>query len=189
MEWRVIPGVVGRSAFSQFSAKDLGLAIGLPDDADYTWLSHSDFPQIGQNEEIFDSVDLAAISVRYELSKIGVLPPETAALDDDISRLVLYYALLSNDQAAWVRGGLRRISQIAGQFHLDDDVARRISGTEARWRYIWSTSPPNLDFAIDFGAILAAERFSAMLVLDLAVIGRNLATNSPKPLFIIDTSG
>ena len=189
MDWRVIPGVVGRSAFGHFSSAELGAATGLSAELQYVWRCRGHLPERSQSKEIFDSIDVASISVRYELSKIGVAPTETSHLGDEISRLVLYYALLTNDRAASVQGGLKRLSQVAGQFDADDEVARRISGISARWRYIWSPAPTALDLVVDFGAILSAERFPAMVVLDLAVIGSNLASNSPKPLFMIDVSG
>ena len=56
-------------------------------------------------------------------------------------------------------------------------------------RYILSSDPPALEFVEDAPAVLSTERFSAMLVLDLAVIGRKLVADSPKPLFLIEVAG
>jgi hypothetical protein len=187
MDWRIIPGI-GRSAFAHFSPGELAAATGLSADLQRVWRRRGHLPARSQSRAVFDSIDAAEISVRYELSKMGVAPTETARLGEDIARLVLYYGLLSNDTAASVHGGLKRLGQIAGQFEADDEIARRISGTDSRWRYIWSPAPPALDLVDDFGAILSAERYAAMLVLDLAVIGSNLAVNSPKPLFVVDVS-
>lgn len=62
----------------------------------------------------------------------------------------------------------------------------QVTGVQDRRRYLWSAQPPQMELADDITPLLSIERYPAMLHLDLVVIGKRLAENSPKPLFLID---
>jgi hypothetical protein len=185
MDWKDIEGV-GRVAINQFSPGELAQATGLTTDLQRVWRRRGHLPERGEGYASFDSVDVAAIAVRYELSKMGVAPGDTARVGEDIARLVLYFALLSDDCAASVRGGLARLATINARFQQDDELAQRISGVCTRHRYLWSAELPSLHLDDDIVPLLSNEQYPAMLLLDLVVIGMRLAENSTKPLFLID---
>lgn len=187
MEWRNIDGV-GRVAFNQLSPRELAQATGLSADLQRVWRRRGHLPVRNQSRAVFDAEDVAAIMVRYELSKLGVAPGDASLVSDVAAPILLYFVLLSSDFAFDIRGGLKRWAEIAEQFEEDDDIARRISGVSHAPRYLWSANLPEFQFVEDFAAILLAERYPAMLLLDLAVVGGNLAANSPKPLFLIDVA-
>ncbi|MDR6708373.1 hypothetical protein J2X73_002752 [Novosphingobium sp. 1748] len=185
MEWRPLEGG-GRVALNQFLPRELALATGLSTDLQRVWRRRGHLPEREEGFAHFNSVDVAAISVRYELSRMGVAPGDTARIGEEIARLVLYFALLSDDCVASVRGGLRRLTSMGAGYEEDDELAQRVSGVQDRRRYLWSAQPPQMALADDITPLLSQEQYSAMLHLDLVVIGKRLAENSPKPLFLID---
>lgn len=97
--------------------------------------------------------------------------------------------MLCSDGAADLSGGFKKIAEIAQKFAQDVELALLISEVTEQRRYILSSDPPTVEFVDDAAAILSEERFPAMLVIDLAVVGRRLVTDNPKPLFLIDLAG
>lgn len=186
--WRDIDEV-GRVAPNHFTPGEVAAMSGLSQDLQRVWRRRGHLPPRAEGHATFDARDVAGIAVRHELARLGLAPVDTAKYGIEAAPIVLYFALLSSDGAADLRGGLKRIAKVAQRLANDDHVAKLISEVERPHRYIWSASPPTLEFADDFGAILLAESFPAMLVLDLAVIGRRLVANNPKPLFLIDVAG
>lgn len=108
-------------------------------------------------------------------------PPDTVEIGRQAAPIVLYHALFSSDGAADLRGGFRRIAGIAERFAGDEEMALLISEVTERRRHIWSSDPPTLEFVKEAAVTLSEECFPAMLVSDLAVIGRRLVTDNPKP--------
>jgi hypothetical protein len=185
MEWHRLEGG-GKVAMNHFLPRELALASGLTTDLQRVWRRRGHLPERAEGFASFNSIDVAAIAVRYELSRMGIAPGDTARVGDEVARLVLYFALLSDDCVASVRGGLRRLTSMGSGYEEDDQLAQRIAGTTQRSRYLWTSEPPKLDLVDDIVPLLSSELYSAMLHLDLVVIGKRLAENSPKPLFLID---
>ena len=67
-------------------------------------------------------------------------------------------------------------------------VAMAISGISEAKTHLYSTAPPTVEFANEAAGMLSEERYPAMLVIDLALIGHRLVHASRKPLFLIDVS-
>lgn len=185
MEWRPLEGS-GRVALNQFLPRELALATGLSTDLQRVWRRRGHLPEREEGFAQFNSVDVAAIAVRYELSRMGVAPGDTARVGEEIARLVLYFALLSDDCVASFRGGLRRLTVMGAGYEEDDELALRVSGVQNRRRYLWTAQPPLMQLVDDMTPVMSVEQYPALLYLDLAVIGKKLAENSPKPLFLID---
>jgi len=185
MDWRDIKGM-GRVGLNDFSPGDVAAMTGLSTDLQRVWRRRGHLPARSESRASFDARDVAAIAVRHELARMGFSPPDTVEIGIKAAPLVLFYALLSGDGAADLRGGLKRLAEIAERFAQDEKVAKSISGVDHPYRYLWSSSPPMIEFVDDACAMLSADRFSAMLVLDLAVIGHQLVANSPKALFTIE---
>jgi len=185
MDWQIVEGI-GKVALNEFSPKELALATGLTTDLQRVWRRRGHLPERHEGYASFDSVDVASIFVRYELSKKGMAPGDTAHVGEAIARAVLYFALLADDSVASYRGGFEHLAAIGARFHRNDELAQRISNVCQRERYIWSVEFPTIQLAHDIADLVSEEKYRAMLYLDLVVIGRDLAEASPKPLFLID---
>lgn len=185
MDWRDIEGV-GRVAFNQFSPSEVASITGLSTDLQRVWRRRGHLSACENARASFDASELAEIAVRYDLSRFGFAPPETTNIGKSAFPIVLYFALLTNTGAADLRGGFKRIAMTAKRFSNDDEMARLISGVEDTPRYLRSIDPPKLGLLHDACASLSEENSSAMLLVDLAIIGQRLVRNNPKPLFLID---
>ena len=188
MDWQDIDGV-GRVALNQFSPKEVAAATGLSTELQRVWRRRGHLPSCGEGRASFDSSEVAAIAVRHDLTRFGFAPPETIEIGRLAGPIVLYFSLLNSAGAANLRGELKRVAEISQRFAQDDQLARLIACVQRPRRFVFSTHPPELDFLDDAASTLSDERFPAMLVLDLAVIGRRLVADNPKPLFLIDMGG
>ena len=188
MDWRDIDGV-GRVALNHFSAKEVAAATGLSTELQRVWRRRGHLPACGEGRASFDSSEVAAIAIRHDLTRFGFAPSDTFEIGRLAAPIVLYFALLTSAGAAHLSGGFKRLAEISQQFSQDDKIAELISGVLQPRRYLWSDNPPALDFVDDAASNLSDEHYPAMLVIDLAVIGRRLVTDNPKPLFLIDVAG
>lgn len=188
MDWRDIEGV-GRVAFNQFSPKEVAAITGLSTDLQRVWRRRGHLSACEHVRASFNASELAEIAVRYDLTRFGFAPPDTANIGQSVAPTVLYFALLTDIGAADLRGGFKRIAETAQRFSKDDEMARLISGVEDVPRYLRSIDPPKLELLHDVCASLSEEQSSAMLVVDLALIGQRLVSDNPKPLFLIDMGG
>lgn len=186
MDWTELDGV-GRCAYNAFSPSELETATGLTADMQRVWRRRGHLPARDGGRASFDAREAAAIAVRLELARFCVPPSDTIGIGDEAAGTVLYSALLSRSHAAEVRGPFDQVAKVAANFAADDRLACAVSGADASRRYLWGHTPSELEFTHDIGEVLFAERFSAMLVLDLTVIGVRLAERAPKPLFLVMT--
>lgn len=188
MDWQDIDGV-GRVALNHFSAKEVAAATGLSTELQRVWRRRGHLPSCGEGRASFDSNEVATIAVRHDLTRFGFSPPETIEIGRLSGPIVLYFALLTSAGAANLRGDLKRVADISQRFAQDDEMARIIARVQRPRRFLFSSHPPELDFVDDAAATLSEERFPAMLILDLALIGQRLVTQNTKPLFLIDVAG
>lgn len=188
MDWREIQGV-GRVALGQFSPGEVASITGLSADLQRVWRRRGHLPARSGSHASFDARDVAAIAVRHDLTRMGFAPPDTVEIGRLSAPIVLYFALLSSDGAAHLQGGFKRIAEITQRLIDDETLAMLISEVRKPRRYVLITEPPAWEFVDDAAATLSEERFPAMLVLDLALIGQRLVTQNPKPLFLIDVAG
>jgi hypothetical protein len=61
----------------------LAAATALSPDLQRVWRRRGHFPARSKSQAVFDPIDVAEISVRYELSKMGVAPTDTAGVGED----------------------------------------------------------------------------------------------------------
>lgn len=188
MDWTDVEGV-GRVAFSAFSSGELEAATGLTADLQRVWRRRGHLPACQGGRAIFNAREAAAIAVRLELARFGVPPSDTVAIGDRAAGTVLYGALLSRSRAAEVRGPFSEVARVAASFAENDRLAEAITGADGGGRYLWAHSPLQLEFINDIASMISEERFPAMLVLDLTVVGVRLAERAPKPLFVLDVGG
>ncbi len=188
MDWQDIAGV-GRVTMSRFSAKEVDATTGLSTELQRVWRRRGHLPSCGEGRASFDSSEVAAIAVRHELTRFGFAPHETIEIGRLAGPLVLYFALLTSAGAVNLRGDLKLVAGLSQRFAQDDEIARRVAGVQCPRRFICSSHPPEIDFVDDASAILSEERFPAMLIVDLALIGQRLVTQNTKPLFLIDIPG
>lgn len=188
MDWTEVEGV-GRVAFNAFSPGELEIATGLTADLQRVWRRRGHLPARDGGRASFDAREAAAIAVRLELARFGVSPSDTTSIGDDAAGTVLHSALLSRSRAAEVRGLFSEVARVAASFDDDDRLAGAVTGASGGGRYLWASSPSHLEFVDDIASMISEERFSAMLLLDLTVVGVRLADRAPKPLFIIDVGG
>jgi len=188
MDWREIQGI-GRVALGQFSPGEVAGITGLSADLQRVWRRRGHLPARTGSHASFDARDVAALAVRHDLARMGFAPPDTVEIGRLAAPIVLYFALLSSDGAAHLQGRFKRIAQITQRLTDDEKLAMVISEVRKPWRYVLITDPPAWEFVGDAAATLSEERFPAMLVLDLALIGQRLVIENPKPLFLIDVAG
>jgi len=188
MEWINVEGV-GRVALNAFSPGELEAATGLTADMQRVWRRRGHLPARDGGRASFDAREAAAIAVRLELARFGVPPSDTIDVGDRAAVAVLHSALLSRSRTAELRGPLADVARVATRLADDDRLADSITGSNGSGRYLWASSPSKLEFIDDFATMVSEERFAAMLVLDLTVIGVHLADQASKPLFLIDVCG
>jgi len=188
MDWTKIHGV-GRVTLNTFSPGELEVATGLAADLQRVWRRRGHLPTRDGARASFDAREAAAIAVRLELARFGVPPSDTIDVGDRAAGAVLHSALLSRSHTAELRGPFTEVARVATRLANDDKVADAITGSNGSGRYLWASSPLKLEFVDDFTAMVSEERFAAMLVLDLTVIGVHLADRASKPLFLIDVDG
>lgn len=188
MNWTEVEGV-GRVTLNTFSPGELEVATGLGADMQRVWRRRGHLPARDGGRASFDAREAAAIAVRLELARFGVPPSDTISAGDRAAGAVLHSALLSKSQTAELRGPFADVARVAKRLADDDRLADSITGSNGGSRYLWGSSPSTLEFIDDFATMISEERFAAMLVLDLTVIGVHLADRASKPLFLIDVDG
>lgn len=188
MDWTKVDGV-GRVTLNTFSPGELEVATGLAADLQRVWRRRGHLPTRDGARASFDAREAAAIAVRLELARFGLPPSDTVDVSDRAAGAVLHSALLSRSRTAELRGPFSDVARVAKRLADDDRLADLITGSNGSGRYLWASSPSKLEFIDDFATMISEERFAAMLVLDLAVIGVHLADRASKPLFIIDVYG
>lgn len=188
MDWREIRGV-GRVALGQFSPREVASMTGLSTELQRVWRRRGHLPARSGSHARFDARDVAAIAVRHDLTRMGFAPPDTVEIGRLSASIVLYFALLSSDGAAYFQGSFKRIAEITQRLVDDSEMAMLIAEVTEERRYILISDPPAWEFVDDAAAVLSDERYTAMLLLDLAMIGRRLIADNPKPLFLIDVAG
>ena len=187
MNWKEVEGL-GKVALNEFSPGELEVATGLSADMQRVWRRRGHLPARTGGRSTFDAREVAAIAVRHELARLGVPPSDTSEAGESAAPTVLYSALVSREGAADVRGSFQRLATVSAQFAEDDAIAARLSGSEGGRRYLWTNDPPEFHFEDDFAMLLAEERLSGIVLLDLTVVGLRLVENAPKPLFLIDVT-
>lgn len=188
MDWQDIAGV-GRVTMSRFSAKEVDATTGLSTELQRVWRRRGHLPSCGEGRASFDSNEVAAIAVRHELARFGFAPSDTIEVGRLACPIVLYFALLTSAGAINLRGDRKRVAEVSQRFAQDDEMARAIARVQWPRRYLCSSDPPALDFVDDAATVLSDERFPAMFVLDLALIGQRLVAQNAKPLFFVDVDG
>lgn len=188
MEWTEVEGV-GRVGFNAFSPSELEIATGLTADMQRVWRRRGHLPARDGGRASFDAREAAAIAVRLELARFGVPPSDTVDVGNRAAGAVLHSALLSRSHTAELRGPFAEVARVAKRLADDDRLADSITGSDGSGRYLWAGTPSKLEFIDDIATMISEERFAAMLVLDLTVIGVHLADQASKPLFIIDVGG
>jgi hypothetical protein len=188
MNWFKVEGV-GRVSLNIFSPGELEVLTGLTADMQRVWRRRGHLPAREGSRTSFDAREAAAVAIRLELARFGVSPSETIGVGEKAAAVVLHSALLSSSRAAEIRGPFSEVARVAAKFAADDRIANAIIGADCSGRYLWGPGPSMLAFTEDVASIISDERCTAMLVLDLTVMGVRLAERAPKPLFLIDVSG
>jgi len=185
MDWTEVDGV-GRVAMNSFSPRELEVATGLTADLQRVWRRRGHLPARDGGRASFDAREAAAIAARLELARFGVPPSDTISVGELVAGTILHSALLARSRAAEVRGPFSDMARVAASFADDDRLARAITGADCGGRYLWAQSPSQIKIINDVASLISEERFAAMLIVDLTVIGIQLADRAPKPLFLID---
>ncbi|WP_448659524.1 hypothetical protein ACPVPU_03410 [Sphingomonas sp. CJ99] len=185
MDWTKLEGI-GLVAFNVFTPGELETATGLTADMQRVWRRRGQLLACDGARARFNADQVAAIAVRFELARFGVSPSETTAIGERAARTVLHSALLSRSRAAQVRGPFDEVATVAATFANDHRLADVVAGADGSGRYLIALSPSDFEFVDDVASLLSDEGHSAILILDLTVVGIRLADRSPKPLFIID---
>jgi hypothetical protein len=187
MDWKSVKGV-GNVALNEFTPAEVAAMTGLGADLQRVWRRRGQLLAPSEGQAGIDAEEVAAVAVRYSLSKFGFSPSDTILISREAAPHVLFYALLSDSGAADVRGPLKRIAEMASRFDEDERVAMAISGVSEAVTHLCSVGPPKVGFANDAAKMLAEERYPELLSVDLALIGHKLINATTKPLFLIDVS-
>ncbi len=187
MKTRFVEGV-GNVGLSYFTPAEVAAMTGLGADLQRVWRRRDQLAAPAEGQIGIDAEEVAAVAVRHALTTFGFSPTDTLSISREAASQVLFYALLSDTGAADIRGPLKRIAEIAGQFEQDERIAMAISGITQPITHLWSAGPPAVEFANDAAAMLSEERYPVMLVIDLALMGHKLVRASTKPLFLIDVT-
>lgn len=173
-------------ALAEFSPGEVARITGLSTNLQRVWRRRGHLPARSAGYASFDARDLAALAVRHDLTRMGFAPPDTVEIGRMAAKTVLYFALLSSRGASCVQGEF--VGEMIKHQAIDQALAIVITEVIDPRRYVLITDPPAWEFVDDAAAALSQERCSALLILDLALIGQRLVARNTKPLFLIDVA-
>lgn len=176
---------IGRVTFNQFSPSELALTTGLGIDMQRVWRKREHLPANSSTRASFNTHEVLAIAVRYELSKLGVSPRFTEEAAARSVPAVLASILLNCQQGVAIRGTVQQVAAISAAMAQSAQIAYQISQFDGNSRFLWSCSPPDFELILEIGQITDRAETVGHIMIDLEALGIRLAKRTPKPFVVI----
>jgi hypothetical protein len=150
------------------------------------WRRRHQLPEGQGSPARFTGGEAAEVMIRYELSRFGVPPGESADIGKKAATMVLWFALLSADGACEVFGHESDVGQFLEQFENSHALAADLAGATTLARYVWRASGDKLDFVSDLQDVGLFGDFLSGFFIDLAHAGTRLAEVAGRPLLTVE---
>jgi hypothetical protein len=183
---RIGSSEIGDFSFNHFSPSELAKITGLGIDMQRVWRKREHLPANTSTRASFDTHEVLAIAVRYELSKLGVSPRFTEEAAARSVPAVLASILLNCQQGVAIRGTIQQVAITTAAMAHSAKFAYQISEFDGNSRFLWSCSPPEFELIIDIGHVTDQSEIVGHIMIDLEALGIKLAKRTPKPFVIIE---
>lgn len=179
---------IGGFTFNHFSPSELAITTGLGIDMQRVWRKREHLPANTSTRASFDTHEVLAIAVRYELSKLGVSPRFTEEAAARSVPAVLASILLNCQQGVAIRGTIQQVAVTTAAMAKSENIAYQISQFDGNSRFLWSCSPPEFELITEIGHITDRCEIVGHIMIDLEALGIKLARLTPKPFVIIQAA-
>lgn len=179
---------IGSYTFNDFSPSELEAATGLGIDMQRVWRKRGHLPASTSTRASFDTREVLAIAVRYELSKLGVSPRFTEEAGANSVQVVLAGILLNCQQGVAIRGTIQQVAATTAAMANSETIAYQISQYDGWSRFLWTCSPPDFELIQDISHITDRSEIVGHVMIDLQALGIKLAKLTPKPFVIIQAA-
>jgi hypothetical protein len=159
---------------------------GLSPEMQRVWRRRGQLPEGEGSPVRFTGGEAAEVMIRYELSRFGVPPSESADIGKKAAAMVMWFALLGSDGACEVFGHEDDIDQFLEEFDRSHALAADLAGAAALARYVWRASGDELDFVSDLQEVGLFGDFLSGFFIDLAHAGTRLAEVAGRPLLTVE---
>lgn len=171
---------------AHFTPSELAAITGLSPEMQRVWRRRGQLPEGVGSPARFNATDAAELIVRYQLSRYGVSPSESADAGKRAAPLVLWFALLDADGACEVIGSEADVLSFLERFQEGHDLAAGLAGAATRARYVWRADGDELEFVSDLQDAGEAGEFLSGFFIDLSHAGTRLAAVAGRPLMTVE---
>ena len=171
---------------ARFTPAELADMTGLSTDMQRVWRRRDQLPEGEGSPARFSAIDAAEVMIRYELSRFGVPPGDSAEVAKKAASMVLWFALLGADGACEVFGQERDVEQFLAEFADSHVLAAEMAGATTLARYIWRTDGDEVDFVSDLQEAGTFGDFLSGFFIDLEHAGTRMAEIAGRPLLTVE---
>lgn len=171
---------------AHFTPSEVAEITGLSPEMQRVWRRRGQLPGGMRSPARFDATDAAELIVRYELSRYGVSPSESAALGRRAAPMVLCFALLDADGACEVVGPEPEVSGFLERFENGHRLAAGLAGAKTLAKYVWRADGDEVELVTDLQDAGMAGDFLSGFFVDLSRAGTRLAEVAGRPLITVE---
>jgi len=159
---------------------------GLSPEMQRVWRRRDQLPEGEGSPARFTGGEAAEVMIRYELSRFGVPPSESADIGKKAAAMVMWFALLGADGACEVLGNESDVDQFLNEFEQSHALAADLAGATTLSRYVWRAGGDEVDFISDLQDVALFGDFLSGFFIDLAHAGTRLAEAAGRPLLTVE---
>lgn len=173
-----------RRSYASYSAGEVACISGLSPDMQRLWRRRAHLPQVGSGHARFGPAEVAEVSIRYALSKLGVPPSESRTISREAIAGALWHALLGHHGSCEVIGPEDQVEA----FLEDESWPSHVFGLTGH--------PTNCNYLLwdDEGGTRVLNdpqqvfhrRTASIIAIDLEVIGERLMVRGRKPIVTLE---
>lgn len=171
---------------THFSPSEVAEISGLSPEMQRVWRRRGQLPGGMGSPARFNAIDAAELIVRYELSRYGVSPSESAGAGRQAAPIVLCFALLGADGACEVLGTEPDVSSFLREFEDEHHLAAGLAGATTLANYVWRADGDEVELVSDLQDAGASGDFLSGFFIDLSHAGRRLAEVAGRPLMTVE---
>ena len=176
--------------FTEFTSTEASNIVGMPSTLLGLWRGRGQVSGGRGNCGTFDARQLAELMIKYELSKCGVSPSDSAEVSCKAAQIALFFALLNSEGTCEAIGTQADTQRFIERFSNDTSVAAMLTAKPELYQFLVVSSDGNVSFHKELtDGLLALGSTRPGYVISLQEAARDLATGARRPLFTVDVSG
>jgi hypothetical protein len=171
--------------YSSYSPAEFAQITGISEGTQRAWRLRGHLPPLkeGQTHARFSPEEVIAASIRSTLSKLGVPPIASYAINEHAISGALYHAILSHDGSCEVIGPPDQVEAVLKDFR--DDLASRFAKRSEASNYLIWDDENGVRVVDDFQHVFD-QRTVFIIAIDLTVIGARMMERGRKPIVTLE---